>query len=140
LQERELITPVSNSGKLACFKHEEWNAPWWELALRATRFWGMAQTEYSFLDPGLLATFVERWHGDTSTFHLPCGEMKVTLDDMRCLLHLPIQGHLQSHIGIPSKGTSVDWMAKLLGTTDKEAEDEVRKTKGTHIIFVFLKN
>ncbi|KAK2390673.1 hypothetical protein QL285_064193 [Trifolium repens] len=89
--ERELITPVSNSGKLPCFKHEEWNAPWWEPALRATRFWGMAQTEYSFLDPG----------------------------------------HLQSHIGIPSKGTSVDWMAELLGTTDKEAEDEIRFSNQT---------
>jgi hypothetical protein len=40
LQERELITPVSNSGKLACFKHEEWNTDWWEPALRLQAFGG----------------------------------------------------------------------------------------------------
>jgi hypothetical protein len=44
-----------------------------------------------------------------------------------------------NHIGIPSKEIEVVWMTKLLGTTDKEAEDEVRKTKGAHIRFVFLK-
>jgi hypothetical protein len=58
---------------------------------------------------------------------------------VRCLLHLPIRGRLLNHIGISSKGTDVDWMTELLGTTDKEAEDEVRKTKGAHIRFVFLK-
>ncbi|WJX73355.1 hypothetical protein P8452_57148 [Trifolium repens] len=86
--ERELISPVSNSGKVASFKHEELNTAWWERALKATRFWGLAQTGYSFLDLGLLATFVERWYRDTNTFHLPCGEMTVTLDDVRCLLHI----------------------------------------------------
>jgi hypothetical protein len=84
-----------------------------------------------------LAIFVERWHGDTSTFHLPCGEMTVMLDDVRCLLHLLIQGRLLNHIGIPSKDTEVVSMTELLGTTDKEAEDEVRKTKGAHIRFIF---
>jgi cobalamin biosynthesis protein CobD/CbiB len=82
LQERELISPVCNLGKVASFKHEELDKDWFKQKLKATRFWGLAQTGYSFLDPGLLATFVERWNGDTSTFHLPCGELTVTLDDM----------------------------------------------------------
>ncbi|KAK2370310.1 serine/threonine-protein kinase STY46 [Trifolium repens] len=71
--------------------------------------------------------------------HLPCGEMTVTLDDVRCLLHLPIQGRLLHHTGIPSKANEVTWMKDLLGTTDRETEDEVRKIKGAHIIFLFLK-
>jgi hypothetical protein len=101
--------------------------------LKDTRIWGLAQTGYSFLDPGLLATFLDRWHGDTSTFHLPCGEMTMTLDDVCCLLHLPVQGCLLNHIWISSKAAEVIWMNELFGTMDREAEDEVRKPKGAHI-------
>jgi hypothetical protein len=139
LQERELISPVSNSGKVVSFKHEELDKDWWKRKMKATGFWGLAQTRYSFLDPGLLATFVERWHGDNNTFHLPCGEMIVTLDDVRCLLSLPIQGRPLNHTGLPNKKDGVTWMKDLLGTKKREVEDEVRKTKGAHIIFVFLK-
>jgi hypothetical protein len=37
------------------------------------------------------------------------------------------------------KAEEVKWMKEMLGTTDREAENEVRKTKGAHIRFVFLK-
>ncbi|KAK2373591.1 hypothetical protein QL285_074620 [Trifolium repens] len=57
--ERELISPVCNLGKVASFKHEELDKDWFKQKLKATR-----------------------WNGDTSTFHLPCGELTVTLDDM----------------------------------------------------------
>jgi len=39
---------------------------------------------------------VKRWHGETSTFHLPVGELTITLDDVSSLLHLPITGALHS--------------------------------------------
>ncbi|KAL5148816.1 Protein MAIN-LIKE 1 [Glycine soja] len=32
-------------------------------------------------DRGLLSAFVERWHRETSSFHLPVGELTITLDD-----------------------------------------------------------
>ncbi|KAH1265844.1 Protein MAIN-LIKE 1 [Glycine max] len=47
-------------------------------------------------DPGLISAFVERWHNETSTFHLPVGELTITLDDVSSLLHLPITGALHS--------------------------------------------
>ncbi|XP_014503084.1 uncharacterized protein LOC106763401 [Vigna radiata var. radiata] len=37
---------------------------------------------YDYVDRGLLLTFVERFHFETSSFHLPVGEMTVTLDDV----------------------------------------------------------
>ncbi|XP_028246687.1 protein MAIN-LIKE 1-like [Glycine soja] len=43
-------------------------------------------------DWGLLSAFVERWHRETSSFHLPVGELTITLDDVSSLLHLPIIG------------------------------------------------
>ncbi|MCI81017.1 putative IMP dehydrogenase/GMP reductase, partial [Trifolium medium] len=34
---------------------------------------------------------------ETSSFHMPTGEITVTLDDMSCLLHLPLTGRLLDH-------------------------------------------
>ncbi|KAL5152728.1 Protein MAIN-LIKE 1 [Glycine soja] len=39
---------------------------------------------------GLISTFVERWHKETSNFHLLVGEVTITLDDVTSLLHLSI--------------------------------------------------
>jgi hypothetical protein len=38
----------------------------------------------------LVSAFVERWHGETNTFHLPVGEMSITLDDVFCLTGIPV--------------------------------------------------
>jgi len=35
---------------------------------------------------------VERWQRETSSFHLPVGEVSITLDNVASLLHLPIVG------------------------------------------------
>jgi len=43
-------------------------------------------------DRGLISSFVEKWHRETSTFHLPVGEVSITLDDVASLLHLSIVG------------------------------------------------
>ncbi|XP_028184888.1 protein MAIN-LIKE 1-like [Glycine soja] len=47
-------------------------------------------------DRGLLSSFVERWHRETSSFHLPMGELTITLDDISSLLHLPVVGDLHA--------------------------------------------
>ncbi|XP_004499928.1 uncharacterized protein [Cicer arietinum] len=39
-------------------------------------------------DAGLISAFVERWHKETSSFHLPFREMTITLDDIATLLHI----------------------------------------------------
>ncbi|XP_028220219.1 protein MAIN-LIKE 1-like [Glycine soja] len=47
-------------------------------------------------DRGLLSAFVERWHRETSSFHLPVGELTITLDDVSSLIHLPVIGDLHA--------------------------------------------
>ncbi|CAN0904936.1 Protein MAIN-LIKE 1 [Linum grandiflorum] len=44
------------------------------------------------LDYGLLEAFIERWQPDTNSFHLPFGEMTITLHDVRYILQVPIKG------------------------------------------------
>ncbi|KAJ1389457.1 Aminotransferase-like, plant mobile domain [Sesbania bispinosa] len=38
----------------------------------------------------LLYAFTERWHRETSCFHLPIGEMTITLDDVSSLIHISV--------------------------------------------------
>ena len=47
---------------------------------------------YECLDMPLISAFVERWQPETNTFHLPFGEMTITLHDVFYLLRIPIEG------------------------------------------------
>ena len=47
---------------------------------------------YKELDATLIAAFVERWQPDTNTFHMPFGEMTITLHDVHHILGIPIEG------------------------------------------------
>ncbi|MCI57300.1 putative IMP dehydrogenase/GMP reductase, partial [Trifolium medium] len=91
--------PVSNGGKMSDIARHVYDLDWLPDAMEAARMYGLDQTGYEFLDPALLSTFVERWHGETSSFHMSSEEMTVMLDDVRCLLHLPIKGRLLDHTG-----------------------------------------
>lgn len=42
----------------------------------------------TMLNVPLFPAFVERWHNETSFFHLQFGEMTITLDDVSSLFHL----------------------------------------------------
>jgi hypothetical protein len=39
-----------------------------------------------------ITAMVDRWRTETHSFHLPCGEMMVTLEDVAMILGLPIKG------------------------------------------------
>ncbi|MCI32469.1 serine/threonine-protein phosphatase 7 long form-like protein, partial [Trifolium medium] len=85
----------------------------------AVRFRG-----YQHVDPCLISAFDERWHDDKSSFHMPAMEITVTLDDVSCLLHLPIIGRLLGCTPL-SKAYGIDVMVNLLGADATDAEYEV---------------
>ncbi|TVU49649.1 hypothetical protein EJB05_00971, partial [Eragrostis curvula] len=45
------------------------------------------------MDGPALTALVDRWRPEIHTFHLPCGELTVTLQDVAMILGLPIDGH-----------------------------------------------
>ncbi|KAK9162475.1 hypothetical protein Syun_003377 [Stephania yunnanensis] len=47
---------------------------------------------YSKGNKEVISTFVERWHLETNTFHLPFSEMSITLEDVSILLNIPVVG------------------------------------------------
>ncbi|KAF8658955.1 hypothetical protein HU200_058793 [Digitaria exilis] len=44
------------------------------------------------MDGALLTALVDRWRPETHTFHMPCGEMTVALEDMAMITALPLEG------------------------------------------------
>jgi len=98
----------------------------------------LQDTSYILIDHGLICAFVKRWHEETSSFHLPFGEMTVTLDDVSCLLHLPIDGMLMSHETI-TRDDAVDLMVTHLGSDPGDALLEVTRTRGAHCRFRYLR-
>jgi len=66
---------------------------------------GLAHLRFSLfyhLDVPLLCAFIERWQPDTSSFHLPFGEMTIMLHDVYRILRIPVTGRLVSTPGTPS--------------------------------------
>ena len=44
------------------------------------------------LDHALITVLVERWRSETHSFHLPYGEMTITLQDMEVIMGVPVDG------------------------------------------------
>ena len=53
---------------------------------------GLLSLPLRSVDHALISAFVERWHPETNTFHMPWGEMTITLHDVRRLVGLSIDG------------------------------------------------
>ncbi|MCH90409.1 putative IMP dehydrogenase/GMP reductase, partial [Trifolium medium] len=64
-------------------------------------------------------------------FHIPSGEITVTLDDVYCLLHLPIEGTLLDHHNIISKVDGIGLMVNYLVLSPAAADSEVTQ-QGAH--------
>ena len=55
---------------------------------------------HEHVDETLIGAFVERWQPETNSFHMPWGEMTITLHDVWMILGLQIQGQ---DMGPPKK-------------------------------------
>nr|XP_023900921.1 serine/threonine-protein phosphatase 7 long form homolog [Quercus suber] len=78
---------------------------------------GLYRTPCREIDNNLITALVERWRPETNTFHLPCGETTITLQDVEVIFGIPIDGEAivgrtdltweaecQSMLGIPPNG------------------------------------
>ncbi|KAH1228734.1 Protein MAIN-LIKE 1 [Glycine max] len=97
--------------------------------IAATRLDPLIRCSVITTDPGLISAFVERWHRETSSFHLPVGEVTITLDDASSLLHIPITGTLHSFEPLVTSDVTAD-----------EAIAETHHTGGPHVRLSWLRD
>ncbi|XP_017640186.2 protein MAINTENANCE OF MERISTEMS-like [Gossypium arboreum] len=75
----------------------------------------------------LISTLVERWRSDTHTFHLPCRECTVTLEDVALQLRLPIDG--SPITGVSAIAEPVALCYSLLGASPGDDESNLSGLK-----------
>lgn len=89
---------------------------------------------YERVDKRLITAFVERWYEETCTFHMPFGEMTITLDDVHSILHVPVSGRFIPFTPM-EKPQAVDLVVELLGM---ERVDAQREIKSGQVRFAYL--
>ena len=53
---------------------------------------GLLRVPHMDLDHALITALVERWRPETHSFHLPHGEITITLQDMEVIMGVPVDG------------------------------------------------
>ncbi|KAJ1416287.1 Aminotransferase-like, plant mobile domain [Sesbania bispinosa] len=94
---------------------------------------------HSMVNKSLVSAFMERWHRETSNFHLPVGEMTITLDDVSTLLHLSVTGRLFS-LPTLSREDSKQLLASALKVSHAEATTETEITRGAYVRLSWLRD
>ena len=94
---------------------------------------------YSSVTHAMVRALWERWHTETSSFHLSVREMTITLDNVYNLLDIPIQCRMLDHDDGMDRGRGIDLMTRLLGMLDVAARVEVRVESAGHISYPTLK-
>ena len=75
----------------------------------------LSSIEQMTIDYALIRALVERWRPETNTFHLPCGEATVTLEDVAYIYGLPIDGPTVTRKTLHSTKQTAEICMDLLG-------------------------
>ncbi|CAL4965497.1 unnamed protein product [Urochloa decumbens] len=99
------------------------------------------------IDRALVSALVDRWRPETHTFHMPCGEVTITLQDVAMILGLPIAGRavavnptdsqnelVERYLGKsprpldrPRPGLRVSWVRAEFNNCPEDADEETVK-------------
>ena len=126
-----------NSGKkVRDLTKPEKGLRWFWDAVEASGLHGLIYIGYSGMTHAMIRALSGRCQTETSSFHLPVGEMTITLDDVYNLLHLPIQGHMLDHDAVVDQDYGIiQMMTRLLGMSDATARAEAKTEYGAHISY-----
>ncbi|KAK9988184.1 hypothetical protein SO802_028423 [Lithocarpus litseifolius] len=91
---------------------------------------GLLQVPNIDVDHALITALVERWRPETHSFHLPHGEMTITLQDMEVIMGVPVVG--LPMVGFTRMDKWGDLCAELLG--HRPPDREVSGKKNTAVM------
>ncbi|KAG8483520.1 hypothetical protein CXB51_022373 [Gossypium anomalum] len=103
--------------------------------LELAGFGSAALTRTFDLRYDLISALVERWLPETHTFHLPCGECTVTLEDVALHFGLPIDGDAVTGVSAIVKPAALCY--SLLGASLGDAESTFSELKFTWLKAIF---
>ncbi|XP_028208426.1 protein MAIN-LIKE 1-like [Glycine soja] len=86
---------------------------------------------------GLISAFVEHWHKETSSFHLPVEEVTITLDDVALLLRFPVVGVFHT-FKLLHVDNAVEMLVELLKVSAAEARVETIQCHGSYVRLSWL--
>jgi len=90
-------------------------------------------------DQGLVSAFMECWHKETSSFHFPVGEVKITLDDVASFLHLPVVGAFHSFEQLHVDDV-IEMLVELLEVSIEEAKAKTFQCHGSYVRLSWLQD
>ncbi|CAH9130273.1 unnamed protein product, partial [Cuscuta epithymum] len=85
-------------------------------------FLGVEHIARMKVDHSLICALVERWRPETHTFHLPFGEVGISLQDVAMILGLPIRGMPLSGPTIKGKAEWINLCTQSCGFTPLEID------------------
>ncbi|GAU10655.1 hypothetical protein TSUD_419850, partial [Trifolium subterraneum] len=130
---------MNNGKKIYDFTLPKSDLHWFWDVIKASGLRPLLKTNYNNLNWRLLSAFTKRWHPETGTFHLPIGKVTITLDDVSCLLHIPITGKMFNHLGTScTTEEGEDMCREYLNFPRTKCRAEFKKMKGAHIGFPML--
>nr|XP_004489147.1 protein MAIN-LIKE 1-like [Cicer arietinum] len=133
-EDRGELRVFSNNKKLkeTVIEHEQV-----EQLVKSYGLYSLLKCSYKMIDKWIIYVFIERWHRDTNNFHLPIGEITITLDDVSSLMHIPITGAFFS-INVFNMDDGAIILTELLGVTVVAAYAECNVTRTTTVRFSWL--
>ncbi|XP_070022328.1 serine/threonine-protein phosphatase 7 long form homolog [Nicotiana sylvestris] len=108
--------------------------------LHATGFYTIFWIGRMQLDWSLITALVERWRTETHTFHLPTGEATITLEDVRVLYGLRVDGRavaLPQYIRSMTRGQYLDMMGQY--TSYRPQGDAVQR-EGNRVALLAIRD
>jgi len=134
-----VVKPINHRAKILSLRHPNDNQDWFWHPIRASGLHDLVYLGYATVPHALLMTLCERWHPETSSFHMVLGEMAVTLDDVACLTHLSIEGWMLSHPKKMSRSEGAELMVRHLGVSKADAEKNCGEEYGGYISYKSLR-
>ena len=131
---------MQEQGPLKCLNHSrklaEW--PWmsptvenvtWRHLVEQSGLSVLIDHTYRHGNRVAISAFVERWHPETNTFHMPDGEMTVTLDDVRTILGIPVTSRAVSCPKL-TRYKATELVSAALGVPVNDAFEELVQSRG----------
>ena len=99
----------------------------------------LIECSYRTCNNTIISAFCERWQPETNTFHMPFGEMSITLDDVATLLGIPVVGHMVPCTELSMKRAK-KILRRLLGVSRVDADTALSTGRGPNIQLQWLRS